>query len=102
MQFHLYTFVIGYDRLFVAESSWKAARNIIVRLPKYKHLSLTEITGKRLAQKCADRAGILSASEAVEQAAWWKCRCGNNSFLLLDDGTSCRCRQCGRESRIVY
>ena len=97
---HLYLFSAGEERVFVAASSWKAARNILRQIPKYKKLRLPEIAGKRIAVNCTAEQGIISIHNVFLKYAWWTCKCGNASFIPLDNGHGCRCTECGRERRL--
>lgn len=100
--FHLYQFKVADVRYFVAEQNWKAARNVILRLPENKNRRLAEIEGCRLKTNCSETSGILPAEKVFSQMAWWKCKCGASRFVAINDGSSCRCMECGREGRVVF
>lgn len=98
----LYVFYIQENRLFVAAKNWKDARNIIIRSPEYRNCLLTEITGHRIAAQVTDTNGILSPEYVFAEIPWMTCRCGCRSFMLIDDGSACRCHKCGRETRLDF
>lgn len=100
--FHLYTFQITQKRYFVCEKNWKAARNTISRLPENKNVRLTDIVGHRLNKNCSEIAGLINLENVLMMMPWWVCRCGTKEFLPINGGTSCRCRGCGRETRLFF
>lgn len=96
----LYVFYVNEKRFFVAAKTWKEARNILVKLPEYKDLQLTEISGYRLSPKATTQCGILTSDYVFSKIPWWTCKCGNRSFIPLDSEDACRCKKCGRETRL--
>lgn len=100
---NLYIFTIFDSRLFVAEKNWKAARNYLIRLPEYKRkIRLTDIEGRRIKIGCTEEIGIMSIEQVFSLMPWWKCKCGNESFKVLDNGAACRCKKCNREARVSF
>jgi hypothetical protein len=99
---HLYFFTVGEETLFVAAPSWKDARNLLLKLPQNKGLRLPQLTGYRVAKSCCAEQGVIPLSVVYSQLAWWECRCGNKSFIALDNGRGCRCASCGRERRLDF
>lgn len=97
---NLYVFDIDAKRFYVAAPNWKAARNILVKDPENKNVPLTDIVGHRVATGAAFDAGIISMTQAYESSAWWRCKCGSQTFVPIDDGRVCRCKECGREMRV--
>lgn len=97
---HLYAFTIGERRIFVVASSWKAARNLLLKLPQHKGLRLPQLSGKRISKNVTAEIGVVSIDDVFSQMAWWTCKCGNTRFISLDNGTGCRCTECGRERRL--
>ncbi len=98
---NLYLFHYTHKKFFVIEDTWKAARNKILQEATMKNAILTNLKGKRIRSACETEAkGIVSVDYVFENLAWWKCRCENTAFIPLDNGSACRCTQCGREIRL--
>lgn len=96
---NLYLFRLNEKSFYIAAQNWKDARNILIRMPEYKNAPLTDIIGNRVHKNCTDREGVLSVDYVLENLAWWTCKCGGQRFVPLDDGSVCRCINCGREKR---
>ena len=100
--FHLYAFTIADKIFFVSHKTWKDARNLIVREPEHKNVKLTDFVGRCVKRNACPVIGILDTETVYRNYPWWGCRCGSESFLPLNDGTSCRCTLCGREYGVHF
>lgn len=98
---NLYIFRIhDISTYFILAPSWKTARNIVYQKDKANIDSLTDIKGKRILKNCSSETRICSTEEVYDNYAWWTCICGNNKFIPIDAGESCRCKCCNRETRV--
>lgn len=97
---NLYVFGIDTKCFYIAAPNWKAARNILVKDPENRNVPLTDIVGHRVAVSVTFETGIVQMANVYEAGAWWRCKCGGQTFVPIDDGRVCRCKECGREMRV--
>lgn len=108
-----------YGGVYVAASSWKAARNIAITdelICDHVDNPITDVAGHICREAYFGKGkgkrklyltefeGILSIQQICDLGlAWWECEeCGRSNFEILNDEQNFKCRDCGLEDNVPY